>query len=219
MYRNLGGFRFKDVTEEAGVGGGAEFGLGVCVGDYDNDGYQDLYLSNYGQNILYHNNGDGTFTDVTAKAGVGRGRKVGAGACFLDYDNDGHLDLYAANYIKFSEEKPVVMTMGGQRVYAGPEHYRPETHNLFHNNGDGTFTDVSKESGIAAHAGPGMGMICADYDSDGYPDIFVANDGAQSFLFHNNRNGTFTEHRAAGQRGPGHEWQSARKHGSRLRGL
>jgi hypothetical protein len=193
LYRNLGGFRFKDVTDEAGVGGGAGFGLGVCAGDYDNDGHQDLYLNNYGENILYHNNGDGTFTDVTRKAGVGRGRKVGAGACFLDYDNDGLLDLYVANYVKFSEQKPVVIMHGSQHVYPGPKDYLPETHNLFHNNGDGTFTDVSKQAGIAAHPGTGMGMISADYDNDGYPDIFVANDVAQNFLFHNNRDGTFTE--------------------------
>jgi hypothetical protein len=193
LYRNLGGFRFKDVTDEAGVGGGAGYGLGVCAGDYDNDGYQDLYLNNYGENILYHNNGDGTFTDVTQKAGVGRGHKVGAGACFLDYDNDGLLDLYAANYVKFSEEKPVVIMHNGQHVYSSPKDYSPETHNLFHNNGDGTFTDVSKKAGIAAHPGTGMGMISADYDNDGYPDIFVANDVSQNFLFHNNRDGTFTE--------------------------
>ena len=193
LYRNLGGFRFKDVTDEAGVGGGTGHGLGVCVGDYDNDGYQDLYLNNYGENILYHNNGDGTFTDVTKKAGVGRGHKVGAGACFLDYDNDGRLDLYVANYVQFSEEKPVVITMRGNRVYPSPKDFLPEVHNLFHNNGDGTFTDVSKEAGIAAHPGTGMGMICADYNDDGYPDIFVANDLVQNFLFRNDRNGKFTE--------------------------
>jgi len=193
LYRNLGGMKFIDVTDEAGVGGGEGYGLGVCVGDYDNDGYQDLYLSNYGENILYHNNGNGTFTDVTHRAGVARGNKVGGGACFLDYDNDGHLDLYTANYVVFSEEKPVVNSIGGHRIYASPKRYQAETHNLFHNNGDGTFKDVSMESGIAAHPGTGMGMICADYDNDGYTDIFVANDVAQNFLFHNNRNGTFTE--------------------------
>jgi len=193
LYRNLGGFRFKDVTEQAGVGGGGEYGLGVCVGDYDNDGYPDLYVSNYGENTLYHNNRDGTFTDVTKKAGAGRGRKVGAGACFLDYDNDGYLDLYAANYVKFSEDRQVVVTIAGQRVYSSPKDYEPEAHNLFHNNGDGTFADVSAKSGIASHPGTGMGMISADYDNDGYPDIFVANDVSRNFLFHNNRNGTFQE--------------------------
>ncbi len=193
LYRNLGGMKFKDVTDQAGVGGGAGFGLGVCAGDYDNDGHQDLFVSNYGENILYHNNGDGTFTDVTRKAGVARGHRVGAGACFLDYDNDGHLDLFAANYVKFTEERPVVLTIRGDRVYPSPKDFLPETCCLFHNNGDGTFTDVSKKTGIAAHAGTGMGMISADYDNDGYPDIFVANDVAKNSLFHNNRNGTFTE--------------------------
>ena len=193
LYRNLGGMKFKDVTDQAGVGGGAGHGLGVCAGDYDNDGYQDLYVSNYGENILYHNNGDGTFTDVTRKAGVARGHRVGAGACFLDYDNDGQLDLFAANYVQFSEEKPVVITVRGDRVYPGPKDYLPETHNLFHNNGDGTFTDASKKTGIAAHPSTGMGMISADYDNDGYPDIFLANDVARNSLFHNNRNGTFSD--------------------------
>src|SRR5271157_2296928 len=137
LYRNLGGFRFKDVTDQAGVGGGSGYGLGVCAGDYDNDGFQDLYLNNYGENILYHNNGDGTFSDVTRKAGVGRGRKVGAGACFLDYDNDGYLDLFAANYVKFSEDEPVVRVRYGHRIYSSPVDYPPETHNLFRNNGNG----------------------------------------------------------------------------------
>ena len=193
LYRNLGNFKFQDVTERAGVDGGAGYGLGVCVGDYDNDGHQDLYLSNYGENVLYHNNGDGTFTDVTRKAGVGRGHKVGAGACFLDYDNDGRLDLFAANYVKFAYKDHKVHTYRGFHVYYGPRPFPPETHNLFHNNGDGTFTDVSQESGIASHPTFGMGVIAADYDNDGYPDIFVANDASANSLFHNKGRGTFEE--------------------------
>ena len=193
LYRNLGGFRFVDVTDQAGVAGGGGYGLGVCVGDYDNDGYQDLYLNNFGENILYHNNGDGTFTDVTAKAGVGRGHRVGAGACFLDYDNDGKLDLFVGNYVKFSFDKHVEGRINGFPAYVGPGHYPQETNLLFHNNGDGTFTDVSKESGIAAHAGYAMGVVCGDYDNDGYTDIFVANDNWANFLFHNDGGGKFTE--------------------------
>ena len=165
----------------------------MCVADYDNDGHQDLYLSNYGENILYHNNGDGTFTDVTRRAGVTRGNKVGAGACFLDYDNDGRLDLFTANYVKFSEEKPLAWTARGFPIYPSPLPYSPETHNLFHNNGNGTFTDVSKESGIAAQPTYGMGVIAADYDNDGYPDLFVANDVSPNSLFHNDRHGRFKD--------------------------
>jgi len=193
LYRNLGGMKFKDVTDEAGVGGGTGYGLGVCVGDYDNDGHQDLYVSNYGENILYHNNGDGTFTDVTRKAGVARGNRVGAGACFLDYDNDGFLDLLAANYVKFSEGKHAIRTISGYPVYSDPTSDPPETHNLFHNQGDGTFTDVSKRSGILDKPSYGMGVIAADYDNDGYPDIFVANDASPNSLFHNDRKGVFKD--------------------------
>ena len=191
LYRNLGGMKFKDVTDQAGVGGGIGYGLGVCVADYDNDGYQDIYLSNYGENILYHNNGNGTFTDVARRAGVTRGNRVGAGTCFLDYDLDRRLDLFAANYVKFSEEKPVVRTISGFPVYADPTCDTPETHTLFHNNGDGTFTDVSVKSGIAARPSYGMGVVAADYDNDGYPDIFVANDASPNSLFHNDRQGKF----------------------------
>jgi hypothetical protein len=193
LYRNLGNFKFQDVTDRAGVDGGASYGLGVCVGDYDNDGYQDLYLSNFGENVLYHNNGDGTFSDVTRKAGVGRGPKVGAGACFLDYDNDGRLDLFAANYVKFAYKDHVFRTHRGFHVYYGPRPFPAETHNLFHNNGDGTFTDVSQASGIAAHPSYGMGVVAGDYDNDGYPDIFVANDTSANSLFHNKGRGTFAE--------------------------
>jgi len=193
LYHNLGGFRFVDVTDQVGVGGGSGYGLGLCVGDYDNDGFQDLYLNNYGENILYHNNGNGTFTDVTAKAGVGRGHRVGAGACFLDYDNDGKLDLFVGNYAQFSYEKHAVGHTNGFPTYLGPGRYPKDANTLFHNNGDGTFTDASKESGIAAHPGYAMGTVSCDYDNDGYPDIFVANDSCANFLFHNDGHGKFAE--------------------------
>lgn len=192
FYRNEGNWKFTDVTKESGLGD-AGYGLGVVAGDYDNDGDQDVYLNNYGPNVLYRNNGDGTFTDVTESAGVGNGFQVGAGTCFLDMDKDGDLDLYAANYLEFSYEGHVSKTTHGIAVYANPRYYRPVHDNLFRNNGDGTFTDVSRESGIADHAGWGMGMVCGDYDNDGDTDIFIANDVAENFLFMNDGSGKFEE--------------------------
>ncbi len=192
LYRNLGGLRFADVTSQAGVGE-AGYGLGVCVGDYDNDGWPDLYVNNYGPNVLYRNRGDGTFADVTAQAGVSRGHKVGAGACFLDMDADGDLDLYAANYVHFTYENHVARTVDGFPQYAGPKDYPPEPDNLFRNNGDGTFTDVTGPSGIGTVAGTGMGMVAADFDHDGDTDIFVLNDVSRNFFFRNDGRGQFTE--------------------------
>jgi enediyne biosynthesis protein E4 len=184
---------FTDVTAAAGLSnaGDGNYGMGVAVGDYDNDGYPDLYVTSYGKNVLYHNNGDGTFTDVTAKAGVaGGGWSVSAG--FFDYDNDGRLDLFVTRYMEwdFKHSK----TCGGEwHTYCPPEEFPATTNILYHNNGDGTFTDVSQQSGIAAKKGRALGVAFADYDEDGFTDIFVANDGMQQYLFHNNGNGTFTE--------------------------
>ncbi len=180
------------MTAEAGVGDPGH-GLGVTVGDYDNDGYPDLYLNNGGPNVLYRNRGNGTFTDVTDEAGVENGNRVGAGTCFLDMDADGDLDLYVANYIQFSYDQPVSRTIKGYPVYPGPRDFRPETHTLYRNNGDGSFTDVSVESGIAAKSAPGMGMVCMDYDDDGDTDIFVGNDASANFLFRNDGTGHFAE--------------------------
>lgn len=192
LYRNDGDWRFTNVTDQAGVGDTGH-GLGIAVGDYDNDGDPDLYLNNFGPNVLYRNNADGTFTDVTRQAGVANGDRVGAGTCFLDMDGDGDLDLYVANYIKFSYDKHVSRTIKGYPVYGGPRDFSPDTHTLYRNNGDGRFTDVSEESGIADHPAPGMGMICADYDEDGDTDIFVGNDLAPNFLFQNDGRGKFKE--------------------------
>ena len=192
LYRNEGGWRFTDVTEEAGVGD-TGFGLGVAAGDYDNDGDPDLFLNNYGPNILYRNNGDGTFTDVTAEAGVAGGHKVGAGACFLDVDQDGDLDLYVANYVDFTYDNHVARTSEGFPVYVGPRDYRAEPDFLYRNNGDGTFSDLSRESGIGLHEGTGMGIVAADFDDDGDTDIFVLNDVAENFLFVNDGSGKFEE--------------------------
>jgi len=192
LYRNEGGWRFTDVTDQAGVGD-TGFGLGTAAGDYDNDGDQDLFVNNYGPNVLYRNNGDGTFTDVTEQAGVQGGRKVGAGACFLDADADGDLDLYVANYVRFTYETHIVHLEDGFPQYVSPRAYPPEPDLLYRNNGDGTFTDVSKESGIGEVAGTGMGMVCADYDNDGDTDVFVLNDVAGNFFFENDGSGRFEE--------------------------
>jgi hypothetical protein len=193
LYRQNKDGSFTDVTQQAGLAnaGDGNYGMGVAVGDYDNDGYPDLFVTNYGKNILYHNNGDGTFTDVTAKAGVaGGGWSVSAG--FVDYDNDGKLDLFVTRYMDW-DTKHNKDCGGNYHTYCPPEEFPATTNFLYHNNGDGTFTDVSQRSGIAAKKGRALGVAFADYDEDGFTDIFVANDGMQQYLFHNNGNGTFTE--------------------------
>ncbi len=193
LYRNDGDFRFTDVTHEAGVGD-TGYGLGVAVGDYDNDGWPDIYLNNYGPNVMYRNNGDGTFADVTRQTGTAGDRSdVGAGACFLDADKDGDLDLYVSSYLEFSYDTHLHNVWLGFHVYPGPDHYLPTPDILYRNRGDGTFTDVSVESGIAAHKGRGMGIVCADYDNDGDTDIFVGNDSTPNFLFENDGTGKFQE--------------------------
>jgi hypothetical protein len=192
LYRNLGDWKFVDVTDRAGVGD-AGFGLGVTVGDYDNDGDPDLYVNNHGPNVLYRNNGDGTFSDATAEAGVAGEDVVGAGTAFLDMDADGDLDLYVVNYLKFDYDAHVERMVGGIPSYPSPRDFRAVPDTLFRNNGDGTFTDVSDDSGVGAHAGTGMGMVCADYDQDGDTDIFVLNDVAENFFFQNDGSGHFEE--------------------------
>jgi len=192
LYRNDGGWKFTDVTKEAGVGDRG-YGLGVAVGDYDNDGDSDIYLNNYGPNILYRNNGDGTFEDFTEQTGVGNGSKVGAGACFLDSDKDGDLDLYVSNYLDFSYDKHVPIMRRGIPVYATPRYFSPLPDSLYRNNGDGTFTDISENSGVGQHAGWGMGIVSADYDGDGDTDVFIGNDVAENFLFRNDGTGKFDE--------------------------
>jgi hypothetical protein len=193
LYRQNKDGSFTDVTEQAGLAnaGDGNYGMGVAVGDYDNDGYPDLYVTSYGKNILYHNNGDGTFTDVTAKAGVAAGGwSVSAG--FFDYDNDGKLDLFVTRYMEW-DTKHSKDCGGNYHTYCPPEEFPATTSILYHNNGDGTFTDVSQRSGIASKKGRALGVAFADYDEDGFTDIFVANDGMQQYLYHNNGNGTFAE--------------------------
>jgi hypothetical protein len=195
LYRNNGDGTFTDVTEKAGVGAQGLFGMGVAVGDFDNDGYPDLFVCGYGRCILYHNNGNGTFSDVTARAGVENAGRWASSAAWFDYDNDGRLDLVIANYVDWSPERNFYCgdRGPGMRSYCHPDDFNPQPPTLFHNNGDGTFTDVSKVSGLAAKPGNGLGVVTFDYDNDGWQDIFIANDHMPNSLFHNNRNGTFTE--------------------------
>ncbi len=195
LYRNNGDGTFTDVTTQAGVGAEGLFGMGMAVGDYDNDGFPDLLVLGYGRCVLYHNNGDGTFTDVTARAGVeNKGRWASSGAWF-DYDNDGKLDLVIANYVDWTPESDFWCGEHGpgMRAYCHPNNYSGVPPTLYHNNGDGTFTDVSKLSGVGLKPGNGLGVVTFDYDNDGWQDIFIANDAIPNFLFHNNGDGSFTE--------------------------
>ena len=193
LYRQNKDGSFTDVTEQAGLAnaGDGNYGMGVAVGDYDNDGFPDLYVTSYGKNILYHNNGDGTFTDVTTTAGVAAGG-WSESAGFFDYDNDGKLDLFVTRYMEW-DAKHSKSCGGNYHTYCPPEEFPATTCILYHNNGDGTFTDVSQKSGIASKKGRALGVAFADYDGDGFTDVYVANDGMQQYLWHNNGNGTFAE--------------------------
>src|SRR5437867_1670159 len=193
LYRNNRDGTFTDVTEKARVRAGG-FGQGVAVGDYDGDGFPDLYVTQYGRNILYHNNGDGTFTDVTEKAGVAA-PGWSSSAVWFDYDNDGRLDLFVGRFVDFSKElnKPCGIHDDGLRRYCIPKVYSPMPSWLFHNNGDGTFTDVSKSSGISGSLGKAWGVVATDINNDGLMDLFVANDTVANFLFLNRGNGKFEE--------------------------
>ena len=198
LFRNEGDGTYTDVTEKAGVAG-TGYGMGAAAGDYDNDGRPDLFVANVTANQLFRNNGNGTFTDVTAKAGLEGARDEGTkmwsvGAGWFDYNNDGRLDLLVVNYCKWKvNEDPYCSLKSGVRAYCHPKHYAPLYNTLYRNNGDGTFTDVSRETGIAAHKGKGMSVSFADYDGDGFLDAFVANDTTPNFLFHNIRGTRFEE--------------------------
>jgi hypothetical protein len=193
LYRNNGDGTFTDVTEKAGLQGHG-YGMGVATGDYDNDGHVDLLVTNFGGNTLYHNNGDGTFTDVSRQAGVA-GSGWCTGATFVDYDRDGRLDIIVARYVEWDFAANVYCGehRQGYRAYCHPDQFKPISCLVFHNNGDGTFSDVSKACGMAASPGKALGVAVNDFDRDGWPDIFVANDSVAEQLFRNNHDGTFSE--------------------------
>lgn len=196
LFRNglipSGKLRFTDVTAAAGVGH-TGYGMGVATGDYDNDGDVDMYVTCYGANVLYRNNGNGTFTDVTAAAGVDDPR-WSSSAAFADYDHDGDLDLFVCNYIDFTlKGNKQCFAPTGEPDYCAPASYRPVPDRLFRNEGNGKFTDVTQTAGIGAAFGPGLGVICADFNGDGLTDIYVANDGAANLLWLNQGNGKFVE--------------------------
>ncbi len=193
LFRNNGDGTFTDVTEASGLRGDG-YGMGVAVGDFNNDGFPDLYVTSVGRNNLYRNNGDGTFTDVTEKAGVASSG-WSTGACFVDYDRDGNLDLIVARYVEWDFSLNIYCgeRRAGYRAYCHPDQFKPATHLVYHNNGDGTFTDVSNKCGLGSVPSKGLGIAINDFDRDGWPDVVVANDSFPEQLFRNNRDGTFTD--------------------------
>ena len=198
LYRNSGDGTFTDITKTAGVENRGNYGQGTACADYDNDGNVDLYVTNFGANVLYRNNGDGTFTDVTVSAGVGD-PGWSSSACFLDYNLDGYLDLFVVNYLVYSLDVPYLPCgeEDGTQTYCHPSLFEGAPDTLYRNNGDGTFTDVSKESGVGGVGGlfhgKGLGVVSADFNNDGAPDLYVANDDTRNDFFYNNGDGTFSE--------------------------
>jgi hypothetical protein len=192
LYHNNHDGTFTDVTDKAGLGETKSFGMGVAVGDYDGDGWPDIYITAYGRNTLYHNNHDGRFTDVSEKSKTGLSGWF-TGAVWFDYDNDGKLDLFLSSHVEYNKNISCGNNALGRKYYCIPRIFKPTPSRLLHNNGDGTFTDVSQESGIANSMGKAFGAVATDIDNDGRMDLFVANDTVPNFLFHNLGNGKFKE--------------------------
>jgi len=193
LYHNNNDGTFTDVTHQAGLDV-EMFGMGVAVGDFDNDGFDDLFVTAYGQNHLFHNNGNGTFTDVTQKAGLAGPSEFSTSAAWVDYDKDGRLDLVVANYVQWSAEKDLYCTLDGKsKSYCTPESYKGTAVRLWHNRGDGTFEDVTQKAGLGEATSKTLGVAVLDYDGDGWPDLLFSNDTQPNKLYRNNGNGTFTE--------------------------
>jgi len=194
LYHNNHDGTFTDVTHKAGLDAVEMFGMGVAVGDFDNNGYDDLFVTAYGQSRLFHNNGNGTFTDVTQKAGLGGVQEFSTGAAWVDYDKDGRLDLVVANYVQWTPETDLFCTLDGKsKSYCTPESYKGTAVRLWHNRGDGTFEDVTKKAGLGDPTSKTLGIAVLDYDGDGWPDLLLSNDTQPNKLYRNNGNGTFTE--------------------------
>jgi enediyne biosynthesis protein E4 len=193
LYRNLGGGKFEDVATKAGVDHIGFYGMGVAVGDFDNDGFPDLYVTGFPESALFHNNGNGTFANVTEKAEVKNSGRWAASAGWFDYDHDRYVDLVVTNYAHFSFDDVKKCELNGMRTYCEQKVYEGMPLSLYHNNGDGTFTDVSEKSGLAKFIGRALGVTAIDVNDDGWPDLFVARDASPNLLLMNNRNGSFTD--------------------------
>lgn len=193
LYRNLGNGKFEDAAERAGLARIPFYGMGVAVADFDNDGYPDLYITGYPSCALFHNNRDGTFADITEKAGVKNAGKWAASAAWIDYDRDGRLDLFVSNYVNFSYNDSHRCEYKGERTYCAQTAYEGDRPALYHNNGDGTFTDVTEPAGLARLIGRALGVVSIDVNDDGWPDLFVARDASPNLLLINKHNGTFAD--------------------------